>query len=134
MIEFMKNLQNILTEDILKSLAEKGSYDYINEEECVKISANCKDNNFQLTIELIPAKKEAEKFTKFLDGLDDDLFIATCEALGNEQLRKIHECLSSKNLDTVLSGIYSFKSALKTELVNRINNYTQCLNSLDKSI
>lgn len=69
-------------------------------------------------------KKEVNEFQKYLDELDDNLFVETCEALGD--VKSIQDCLTSNNLETVRSAIYKFKATLSKvvkEKINLLNKY-----------
>ncbi len=64
------------------------------------------------------ARKENEAFQKYLESMDDELFIAVCDHLDNIEIHKIQDCLASNNLETVRAGIAKFKSAA-SEVVRR---------------
>lgn len=78
------------------------------------------------------AEKEMEDFITYLSGLDDSIFIEVCEFIGNEKITAIHNCLHSKSLEAVRSGINMFNQAHKEYLINQINYYQECLNRLRK--
>ena len=54
------------------------------------------------------------------EELDDDLFVSVCEFLGNDELKRIQECIYSDNIDSVRAGIIKFKKALSTVAKNKI--------------
>lgn len=62
-------------------------------------------------------RDEKAEFKAFLDQLDDDLFIETCELL---DVQKIQECLDSDDIEAVRSAIIKFKSALHEVIENKI--------------
>lgn len=66
------------------------------------------------------ANEEVGKFQKYLESLDDDLFIDVCEYLGELEVHKIQECLESGKLETVRAGIAKFKMALSDIAKKRI--------------
>lgn len=53
----------------------------------------------------------------FLDSLDDDLFIETCELL---DVKKIQECLDSDDIEAVRAAIIKFKTVLHEVIENKI--------------
>lgn len=66
------------------------------------------------------ANEEVDQFQKYLESLDDDLFIDVCEYLGELEVHKIQECLESSKLETVRAGIAKFKMALSDIAKKRI--------------
>ena len=66
------------------------------------------------------ANEEVDQFQKYLESLDDDLFIDVCEYLGQLEVHKIQECLESGKLETVRAGIAKFKMALSDIAKKRI--------------
>lgn len=66
------------------------------------------------------ANEEVDQFQKYLESLDDDLFIDVCEYLGELEVHKIQECLESGKLETVRAGIAKFKMALSDIAKKRI--------------
>lgn len=121
-------------QELFNALAENGEYKY--SENGLTISAKSSDN--QLSFELSYkepkdlAKAEGEDFKEFIENLDGDLFTETCESLGGEVLTRIANCLNSKDVEAVRSGVLRFKKELREVLVKKINYYSECLNSLDK--
>lgn len=76
------------------------------------------------------ANEEVDQFQKYLESLDDDLFIDVCEYLGELEVHKIQECLESSKLETVRAGIAKFKMALSDIAKKRIESL--CMNRLLK--
>lgn len=74
------------------------------------------------------ANEEVDQFQKYLESLDDDLFIDVCEYLGELEVHKIQECLESGKLETVRAGIAKFKMALSDIAKKRIESL--CMNRL----
>lgn len=121
-------------QELFNALAENGEYKY--SENGLNISAKSSGNqlSFELSYEEPKnlAKTEAEDFQKFIEKIDDELFTETCESLGGEVLTRIANCLNSKDVEAVRSGVLRFKKELREVLTNKINYYSECLNSLDK--
>ena len=117
-------------QELFDALAENGESNY--SENGLNISAKASDGctSLQISYEEPSAKKEVEDFEKYLENLDDDLFVETCESLGNENVVKINQCLKSNNIESVRSAIMRFKTELKEILTNKIQYYTECLNQL----
>lgn len=121
-------------QELFNALAENKEYNY--SENGLTISAKTSDGCTSLQISYEEpknlAKEEAEDFKNFIENIDDELFTETCESLGGETLTRIANCLNSKDVEAVRSGILRFKKELREVLVNKINYYSECLNSLDK--
>ena len=121
-------------QELFEALAENKEYNY--SENGLTISAKSSDGCTSLQISYEEptksAKSEAEDFQKYLEKLEDDLFIDVCESLGSEQLTRIANCLHSDDVEAVRSGILRFKQELKEVLTTKISYYTECLNNLDK--
>ena len=121
-------------QELFNILAENGEFNY--SENGLNISAKSSDNALQLQVSYETpkptAKSEAQDFQKFIETIDDDLFTDVCESLGGEQLSRIANCLNSKDIESVRSGVLRFKQEMKNVLVEKINFYTECLNNLDK--
>ena len=141
----MKNKDNMFTDleklidleqfqELFNALAENKEYNY--SENGLTISAKSSDGCTSLQISYEEpknlAKEEAEDFKNFIENIDDELFTETCESLGGETLTRIANCLNSEDVEAVRSGILRFKKELREVLVNKINYYSECLNSLDK--
>lgn len=121
-------------QELFNALAENGEYKY--SENGLNISAKSSGNqlSFELSYEEPKdlAKAEGEDFKEFIENLDDELFTETCESLGGEVLTRIANCLNSKDVEAVRSGVLRFKKELREVLINKINYYSECLNNLDK--
>lgn len=121
-------------QELFNALAENKEYNY--SENGLNISAKSSDGCTTLQISYEEpkdlAKAEGEDFKKFIESIDDELFTETCESLGGEVLTRIANCLNSKDVEAVRSGVLRFKKELREVLVNKINHYSECLNSLDK--
>lgn len=124
-------------QELFNALAENGEYKY--SENGLNISAKSSGNqlSFEISYEEPKdlAKEEGKDFQEFIETLDDDLFTEVCETLGRETLTKIANCLNSKDVEEIRSGVLRFKKELKEVLIKKIkkiNYYSECLNSLDK--
>lgn len=121
-------------QELFNALAENKEYNY--SEKGLTISAKSSNGCTTLQISYEEpkdlAKAEGEDFKKFIESIDDELFTETCESLGGEVLTRIANCLNSKDVEAVRSGVLRFKKELREVLVNKINHYSECLNSLDK--
>ena len=121
-------------QELFNVLAENGEFNY--SENGLNISAKSSDNALQLQVSYETpkqtAKSEAQDFQKFIETIDDNLFTDVCESLGGEQLSRIANCLNSKDIESVRSAVLRFKQEMREVLTNKINFYTECLNSLDK--
>lgn len=121
-------------QELFNILAENGEFNY--SENGLNISAKSSDNALTLQVSYETPKQtaesEAKDFQKFIETIDDDLFTDVCESLGGEQLSRIANCLNSKDIESVRSGVLRFKQEMREVLTNKINFYTECLNNLDK--
>ena len=129
------DLENLIIgqfQELFDVLAENGKYKY--SENGLNISAESSGNKVlvQVSYEAPNAKQEGEDFRKFIEGLDDELFTEVCESLGGETLTRIANCLNSEEVESVRSGVLRFKKELRDVLNKKIEQYTKCLNSLDK--
>lgn len=94
----------------------------IQNENCIKITEN------GVFIE-IPVLKEKNEFKNFIQELDDEIFVETCERIGN--IATLQKCLDSNDIESIRSAILRFKNELKNVLSDKINEYTKCLNCLN---
>ena len=115
------DLETLLNQDQFKQLVEA-----INTNQEYYMSGNSDDSLFLLISyerqkeESCLANEEVDQFQKYLESLDDDLFIDVCEYLGELEVHKIQECLESGKLETVRAGIAKFKMALSDIAKKRI--------------
>lgn len=138
MKELMIDLEKLMDmeqfQELFNVLAENGEFNY--SENGLNISAKSSDNALTLQVSYETPKQtaesEAKDFQKFIETIDDDLFTDICESLGGEQLSRIANCLNSKDIESVRSGVLRFKQEMREVLTNKINFYTECLNNLDK--
>lgn len=76
------------------------------------------------------AEKEAEDFNKYVNTIEDNLFVEVCEQLGNETVLKINNCLKSNDVEQVRSAILRFKQEFKKLLQVKIEKYNKYLSQL----
>ena len=80
-------------------------------------------NIINIRIELLEddiAKKQTEKFKEYVNTLPDDLFMATLEILGQDEVKRIDKCIHSNDLESVRGGIIKFKQALAKVIENKL--------------
>jgi len=75
------------------------------------------------------AKIESEKFQEYINTLPDDLFIATLDFMGEDEVKKINDCIFSENLESVRAGIHKFKKYLKKVVNDRLTELNSILPS-----
>lgn len=89
-------------------------------------------NIINIRIELLEdniVKKQTEKFEEYVNTLPDDLFIATLEILGQDEVKRIDKCIHSNDLESVRGGIIKFKQALAKVIENKLAELKQILPS-----
>lgn len=132
------DLETLLNEDqfreLVKAINENREYNY--EENGLKINANSNDNSLQLSIaydkdkkENSLVQKELDNFQNYLKDMDDDLFTEVCDALDNEEIQKIQNCLNSNKLETVRAAIIKFKNAARKIIARKIEYLNNILHA-----
>ena len=89
-------------------------------------------NVINIRIELLEdniVKKQIEKFEEYVNTLPDDLFMATLEILGQDEVKRIDKCIHSNDLESVRGGIIKFKQALAKVIENKLAELKQILPS-----
>lgn len=123
------DLETLLNQDEFKNLvnAINKNQEYYLSSNGLTIKAESTDDSLFLLIsyerqkeESCLANEEVGKFQKYLESLDDDLFIDVCEYLGESELNKIQECLESEKLESVRAGIAKFRMALSNVVTMKI--------------
>lgn len=123
------DLETLLNQDEFKNLVDaiNKNQEYYLSSNGLTIKAESTDDSLFLLIsyerqkeESCLANEEVGKFQKYLESLDDDLFIDVCEYLGESELNKIQECLESGKLELVRAGITKFKMALSNVVTMKI--------------
>ena len=105
-------LEGIMTNEEFQELmkASENNKDYKFNKNGLDISMNSSDNGFELSVKYTnPVQSEVDKFTDFLNSLDDELFVNICEKIGNDGLQRIQNCLDSENIESVRSAVSYFK-------------------------
>jgi hypothetical protein len=114
---------SVLTEDIgnrlIEELKQKGESN-IRVGNLI-ISANSDDRSLSIHIE----NSLVGEFQEFLEQLDDDLFVDTCDLLGNDTIKRIQTGLDSDDIESQRLSILKFKEALKVVASNKIKQLTQ---------
>lgn len=123
------DLETLLNQDEFKNLVDaiNKNQEYYLSSNGLTIKAESTDDSLFLLIsyerqkeESCLANEEVGKFQKYLESLDDDLFIDVCEYLGESELNKIQECLESEKLESVRAGIAKFRMALSNVVTMKI--------------
>lgn len=123
------DLETLLNQDQFKQLVEaiNTNQEYYMSGNGLTIKSESTDDSLFLLIsyerqkeESCLANEDVDQFQKYLESLDDDLFIDVCEYLGELEVHKIQECLESGKLETVRAGIAKFKMALSDIAKKRI--------------
>lgn len=121
------DLETLLNQDEFKNLVDaiNKNQEYYLSSNGLTIKAGSTDDSLFLLIsyekeESCLANEEVGKFQKYLESLDDDLFIDVCEYLGESELNKIQECLESEKLESVRAGIAKFRMALSNVVTMKI--------------
>lgn len=123
------DLETLLNQNEFKNLVDaiNKNQEYYLSSNGLTIKAESTDDSLFLLIsyerqkeESCLANEEVGKFQKYLESLDDDLFIDVCEYLGESELNKIQECLESEKLESVRAGIAKFRMALSNVVTMKI--------------
>ena len=123
------DLETLLNQDEFKHLVDaiNKNQKYYLSNNGLTVKAESTDDSLFLLISYERQKEESDlaneevgKFQKYLESLDDDLFIDVCEYLGKSELNKIQECLESEKLESVRAGITKFKMALSKVVTMKI--------------
>lgn len=123
------DLETLLNQDEFKNLVDaiNKNQEYYLSSNGLTIKAESTDDSLFLLIsyerqkeESCLANEEVGKFQKYLESLDDDLFIDVCEYLGESELNKIQEYLESGKLESVRAGITKFRMALSNVVTMKI--------------
>lgn len=115
--------------ELFKALAENGEYNF--SENGLNISAKSSDGQLSIQVSYDNmAEKEAEDFNKYVNSIEDDLFVEVCEQLGCETVMKINDCLKSDDVEKVRYAIIVFKQEFKKLLQAKIEKYNKYLTQL----
>ena len=106
-------LEGIMTNEEFQELmkASENNKDYKFNKNGLDISMTSSDNGFELSVKYANlVQSEVDKFTDFLNSLDDELFVNICEKIGKDGLQRIQNCLDSENIESVRSAVSYFKA------------------------
>lgn len=96
---------------LLEVLQEKKDFEY--NKNGLKISSKSENGTTSIVIEHSEVvEDELKKFEDYLNNLEDEVFVGTCDFLGNTNVQKIQDCLDSKDLESVRAAIIKFKKAV----------------------
>lgn len=117
----------------IDELLKKVGADFNLENKKVKaiVSSNG-ENIINIRIEVLKdnsAKIQTEKFEEYVNTLPDDLFMATLEVLGEDEVKRIDNCIHSEDLESVRSGIIKFKQALSKVIEAKLKELQSILPS-----
>ena len=117
----------------IDELLKKVASDLDIENSKIKATVNRTEQNIiNIKIELLEdniIKKQTEKFEEYVNTLPDDLFMATLEILGQDEVKRIDKCIHSNDLESVRGGIIKFKQALEKVIENKLAELIQILPS-----
>ena len=117
----------------IDELLKKVGADFNLENKKVKaIVTSNGENIINIRIEVLKdnsAKIQTEKFEEYVNTLPDDLFMATLEVLGEDEVKRIDNCIHSEDLESVRSGIIKFKKALSKVIEAKLTELKSILPS-----
>ena len=117
----------------IDELLKKVGADFNLDNKKVKATVTSDGQKFiNIKIEILEdntAKIQSEKFKEYINTLPDDLFIATLDFMGEDEVKKINDCVFSDNLESVRAGIHKFKKYLKKVVSDRLNELNSILPS-----
>jgi len=117
----------------IDELLKKVGADFNLENKKVKaIVTSNGENIINIRIEVLKdnsAKIQTEKFEEYVNTLPDDLFMATLEVLGEDEVKRIDNCIHSEDLESVRSGIIKFKHALSKVIEAKLKELKSILPS-----
>ena len=117
----------------IDELLKKVGADFNLENKKVKATVSSDgDKIINIRIEVLKdnsAKIQTEKFEEYVNTLPDDLFMATLEVLGEDEVKRIDNCIHSEDLESVRSGIIKFKKALSKVIEAKLTELKSILPS-----
>ena len=117
----------------IDELLKKVASDLDIENSKIKATVSRTEQNIiNIKIELLEdniVKKQTKKFKEYVNTLPDDVFIATLEILGQDEVKRIDKCINSDDLESVRGGIIKFKQALAKVIENKLTELKQILPS-----
>lgn len=117
----------------IDELLKKVGADFDIENKKVKaiVSTNG-ENIINIRIEVLEdnsAKIESEKFQEYINTLPDDLFMAVLDLMGEDEVKRVNDCIFSEDLESVRAGILKFKQCLKKVIKMKLNELNSILPS-----
>lgn len=117
----------------IDELLKRVGADFNLENKSVKATVTSNGSNIiNIRIEVLKdnsAKIQTEKFEEYVNTLPDDLFMATLEVLGEDEVKRIDNCIHSEDLESVRSGIIKFKKALSKVIEAKLTELKSILPS-----
>ena len=117
----------------IDELLKKVASDLDIENSKIKATVSRTEQNIiNIKIELLEdniVKKQTEKFKEYVNTLPDDVFVATLEILGQDEVKRIDKCINSDDLESVRGGIIKFKQALAKVIESKLTELKQILPS-----
>jgi hypothetical protein len=116
-------------DDLLKKVG--ADFDIENKKVKAIVSTNG-ENIINIRIEVLEdnsAKIESEKFQEYVSTLPDDLFMAVLDLMGEDEVKRVNDCINSENLESVRAGIHKFKKVLKKVICDKLNELNSILPS-----
>ena len=130
-----KKYNNLIRKFMSKidELLKKVASDLDIENSKIKATVSRTEQNIiNIKIELLEdniVKKQTEKFKEYVNTLPDDVFVATLEILGQDEVKRIDKCINSDDLESVRGGIIKFKQALAKVIESKLTELKQILPS-----
>jgi hypothetical protein len=126
--QFKKKIMSKIDE-----LLKKVGADFNLENKKVKaIVSSDGDKIINIRIEVLEdnsAKIESEKFQEYVNTLPDDLFMSVLDLMGEDEVKRVNDCIFSNNLESVRAGIHKFKKVLRKVINDRLNELNSILPS-----
>ena len=117
----------------IDELLKKVGADFNLENKKVKaIVSSDGDKIVNIRIEVLEddsAKIESEKFQEYVNTLPDDLFMAVLDTMGEDEVKRVNDCIFSENLESVRAGILKFKKVLEKVITLKLNELNSILPS-----
>jgi nicotinic acid phosphoribosyltransferase len=117
----------------IDDLLKKVGADFNLENKKVKaIVSSDGDKIINIRIEVLEdnsAKIESEKFQEYVNTLPDDLFMAVLDLMGEDEVKRVNDCIFSNDLESVRAGIHKFKKVLKKVINDKLNELNSILPS-----
>ena len=117
----------------INELLKKVGADFNLENKKVKATVSSDgDKIINIRIEVLEdnsAKIESEKFQEYINTLPDDLFMSVLEFMGEDEIKRVNDCIFSKDLESVRAGILKFKKCLKKVICSKLNELNSILPS-----